>query len=76
MRQRGIHEILYKTLTPWLALSMGGTWLYILLRVLRDGSVRLQEPNPVILYFEIAAYSGLVLFGLWLATRVRIREGR
>jgi len=54
---------------------MGGIGLYILLRILREGSVRVQEPNAAILYFEIAAYGGLllfgVLFGLWLVVQSR-----
>ena len=54
---------------------MGGIGLYILLRILREGSVRVQEPNAAIVYFEIAAYGGLllfgILFGLWLALQAR-----
>ncbi len=60
-------------LTAWLALSMGGIGLYILLRIQREGSVRVQEPNTAILYFEIVAYGGLLLFGIlfvmWLAVQ-------
>ena len=56
-----------------LVIGMGAVLLHLLVAIMKDGQVRIYEPNPVILGLELVGCAGIVVFGL---VRFLRQEGR
>ena len=61
-------------ITSALIIGMALAFLWHFSNIVRYGSYYIQESNPVILWFEIIFFIGVLLYGLYLFIEVIRRE--